>query len=111
MVESEHDGGFDGLATLVFDRAASALDHPAEVAVTVRLRGLFQPIDGYYHWYGRVDSPELSARLGGARAAVRLRTPYGEADGELSDPDPWGRYRIDGISRPPFRMPGLPTDR
>lgn len=98
MVESEHDEGFDGPATLVFDQSA-------ELAVMVRLRGLFQPIDGYYHWYGRVDaSPELSARLGGGRASVRLRTSYGEADGELSDPDPWGRYRIDGVSRPPFRV-------
>jgi hypothetical protein len=96
---SEHDDGFDGPATLVFDQSGS------ELAVTVRLRGLFQPIDGYYHWYGRVDpSPELTARLGAGKASVRLRTSYGEAPGELSDPDPWGRYRIDGVSRPPFRM-------
>ncbi len=102
MVESEHDEGFDGPATLVLDPTAE----PVELAVTVRLRGIFQPIDGYYHWYGRVDaSPELTARLGGGhKAAVRLRTSYGEADGELSDPDPWGRYRIDGVSRPPFRV-------
>jgi len=107
MVESEHDEGFEGPATLVFD----PVEGLAEVAVTVRLRGLFQPIDGYYHWYGRIDpSPELTAWLGDRRAEVRLRTQHGEADGELSDPDPWGRYRIDGVSRPPFRVATSLTD-
>jgi hypothetical protein len=33
-----------------------------------------------------------------------LRTPDGEASGQLSDPDTWGRYRIAGTSRPPFAV-------
>jgi hypothetical protein len=33
---------------------------------------------------------------------VLLRTTEGEAIGTLSAPDPWGRYRISGLGRPPF---------
>ncbi|MGH8571311.1 MAG: DUF4873 domain-containing protein [Gammaproteobacteria bacterium] len=94
MTEPEHHDGFDGPATLVVGGA--------ELAVTVHLRGLFQPIDGRYHWYGRIEAnEELSARLAGG-ATVRLRTAHGEAAGQVSDPDPWGRYRIDGVGTPPF---------
>ncbi|HEY0641012.1 MAG TPA: DUF4873 domain-containing protein [Pseudonocardiaceae bacterium] len=93
----EHEEGFEGPATLVVDGT--------EFAVTVRLRGIFQPIDGYYHWYGRVAvSPELTAHLRGGNAPVLVRTAFGEAEGELCDPDPWGRYRVDGVSVPPFAM-------
>ena len=38
--------GYTGPATLVVGGA--------EFAVEVDLRGHFQPIDGYYHWYGRI---------------------------------------------------------
>ncbi len=89
------EDGFDGPAILVVDGE--------ELAVTVHLRGQFQPIDGRYQWYGRIEAnPQLSARLRGGNAAARLRTAHGEAAGQLSDPDPWDRYRIDGASRPPF---------
>ncbi|GAA0538170.1 DUF4873 domain-containing protein [Saccharopolyspora subtropica] len=77
-----------------------------EIAVRVVLRGHFQPIDGRFHWYGRVAAhesvDELAARH---RQDVLLRTPDGEAVGTLSDPDPWGRYRITGTGHPPFPVP------
>jgi hypothetical protein len=70
------DEGYTGRATLVVaDR---------ELTVEVDLRGHFQPIDGRYHWYGRV-------------------LPHDELD-EVSDPDPWRRYRITGVSTPPFAL-------
>jgi hypothetical protein len=73
--------------------------------VRVRLRGLFQPIDGRYHWYGRVDRhEELTAALRGGRAAGLITTAAGTAPCELSDLDPWHRYRITGVSTPPFRV-------
>ncbi|MQA25939.1 MAG: DUF4873 domain-containing protein [Micromonosporaceae bacterium] len=97
MRVSEHDQeGYQGAATLRVGEA--------ELDVEVTLRGQFQPIDGLYHWYGRVRAVDrLDAIAGGRKTAVRLRTREGEATGELSDPDPWGRYRIMGTSRPPFR--------
>jgi hypothetical protein len=76
-----------------------------EIAVDVRLRGYFQPIDGYYHWYGRLaEHQQLDDLVAGKKTPARLKTPQGEAAGELSDPDPWNRYRITGTSRPPFEV-------
>jgi len=89
------DDGFDGPATLLLGGT--------ELAVTVHLRGRFEPIDGRYHWYGRIAASEaLAAALPGRAAPGALRTRHGEAGGQLSDPDPWGRFRIDGVGAPPF---------
>lgn len=94
----EHEDGYAGEATVFVE--------DTEFAVTVRLRGHFQPIDGYYHWYGRLDRNErLSDLLGGKKKSAEIRTPHGNADGHLSDPDPWDRYRISGTSTPPFPVP------
>jgi hypothetical protein len=69
--------------------------------VEVRLRGQFQPIDGRFHWWGRIGTdPALDAH--GPGSTVTLETPYGAAEGRLSDVDPWGRFRIAGTGRPPF---------
>ncbi|MCX2733408.1 DUF4873 domain-containing protein [Saccharopolyspora sp. NFXS83] len=74
-----------------------------EVAVDVLLRGYFQPIDGRFHWYGRISAHDGVAELaGGRKTDVVLRTPRGQAVGTLADPDPWQRYRITGLGRPPF---------
>ncbi len=71
--------------------------------VEVELRGYFEPIDGRYHWYGRIASqPELTARLTGSRAAGMLETEQGTSPCELADPDVWDRYRVTGHSTPPF---------
>jgi hypothetical protein len=96
---SDHDDdGYTGPATLVLDER--------ELAVDVVLRGHFQPIDGRYHWYGRMTaSAELADEIGGRKRSAVLRTPSGRATGEVSDPDPWGRYRINGVSTPPFAVP------
>lgn len=73
------------------------------MAVIVTLRGRFQPIDGRYHWYGRITAnAELSELVGGKKTAALLRTPHGCAQGQLSDPDPWRRYRITGCGTPPL---------
>lgn len=92
------DDGYTGAATLVLD--------DREFAVDVELRGHFQPIDGRYHWYGRIRANAgLDEAVGGRKRRVVLRTDDGEATGEISDPDPWGRYRITGVSTPPFAVP------
>jgi cation diffusion facilitator CzcD-associated flavoprotein CzcO len=72
--------------------------------VQVRLRGHFQPVDGRYHWYGRIGAHEgLDELLGSAKAPGVLITPDGSAACELSEPDSSRRYRVTGMSRPPFR--------
>ena len=66
----------------------------------MRLRGHFEPIDGRFHWWGRVGADEALDDQHDPGASVTLATPHGEATGRLSDVDPWGRFRISG-NRPP----------
>jgi hypothetical protein len=97
MNGSSHDDGYAGPATLTVG--------PDVFKVRVDLRGVFQPIDGRYHWYGRIERHDgLAAALGTRRAAGHLTTPGGSAPCELSDPDTWQRYRITGTSTPPFAV-------
>lgn len=98
MDQLPEQDSYEGPATLIIDGA--------EYRVQVRLRGQFQPIDGRYHWYGRIVAHGgLTAALGSARAAGVLSTPDGSAACELSDPDPWGRYRVTGVSGAPCATP------
>jgi hypothetical protein len=83
---------------------ADQYDGPARIGQTeveVRLRGHFQPIDGYFHWWGRI-SHEPALEVHGSGSTVALETPHGTAEGRLSDLDPWGRFRITGTGKPPF---------
>ena len=88
------DGQYDG----------QQYDGPARlgaIEVEVRLRGHFQPIDGRFHWWGRIATdPSLDVHTSGS--SVTLETPHGTAEGRLSDVDPWGRFRISGTGKPPF---------
>nr|WP_042189884.1 DUF4873 domain-containing protein [Kibdelosporangium sp. MJ126-NF4]CEL18950.1 possible flavin binding monooxygenase [Kibdelosporangium sp. MJ126-NF4]CTQ95247.1 possible flavin binding monooxygenase [Kibdelosporangium sp. MJ126-NF4] len=95
-MSDEHDEeGYTGPATLLVG--------DKELTVEIQLRGHFQPIDGFYRWYGRItENAELSELAGGKKLKATVRTPEGEAVAELSDPDPWNRYRVMGTSRPPF---------
>ena len=80
-------------------------DGPAAIAgteVDVRLRGHFEPIDGRFHWWGRIAANALIDAEQSSGRTVTLVTPHGEAEGRLSDVDPWGRLRINGTGRPPF---------
>jgi cation diffusion facilitator CzcD-associated flavoprotein CzcO len=95
MGEPDSGDGYRGPAMLAVNGS--------RFSIQVELRGHFQPIDGRYHWYGRVgEHPELHGLLGEARAAAVLTTPEGSAPCELSDLDLWRRYRVTGVSTPPF---------
>ena len=72
--------------------------------VLVTLRGYFEPIDGRYHWRGRIAvNDELSAALRGGAAEATLTIGRLSAECALNEPDTWGRYRVSGESTPPFR--------
>jgi len=81
-----------------YDGPATVSDTPVEV----RLRGHFEPIDGHFHWWGRIGSNERLDEEQTSGSTVTLVTPHGRAEGRLSDVDPWGRFRISGTGRPPF---------
>lgn len=97
-----HDGppdedGYDGPAELV--------DGDTAVAVSVKLRGHFDPISGRYSWYGRVAaSDEVTALVERGARKVTLRTPHAAVETTLSDVDPWGRPRVDGFGAAPFEV-------
>jgi hypothetical protein len=96
--EMAEEEGYTGTASLTVG--------DEEFEIEVDLRGHFQPIDGYYHWYGRIAAHEGLARLlSGRKHKGEIRTAEGSALGEISDPDPWGRYRVTGTSTPPFAVP------
>jgi len=92
-----HEEGYSGPVTLVVNLQ--------EIAAEAELRGYFEPIDGRYHWYGRLSAnPSLDALLTGP-VSVELRTPEGSAPASrLGDADTWGRLRISGVGPPPFRQ-------
>jgi hypothetical protein len=73
---SEHDeDGYSGEATLVVDGVS--------LPVTVELRGYFQPIDGFYRWYGRVAvNEELTELAGGKKKPVTIQAGSHSATGE-----------------------------
>ncbi|MDT4981773.1 MAG: hypothetical protein QOG07_3652 [Pseudonocardiales bacterium] len=89
------DDGYDGPAELLAGDTA--------IAVSVRLRGHFDPISGSYHWYGRVAADAHVTKFvdAGTRQVV-LRTPHAEVATTLSDVDPWGRFRVEGFGAAPF---------
>ena len=86
-----------------YEGPAELLGGDATIAVSVCLRGHFDPISGSYNWYGRVAADPLVTGLveEGTRAVV-LRTPHAEVPTTLSDIDPWGRFRVMGFGAAPF---------
>ena len=81
-----------------------------QLHVQVDLRGFFQPIDGRYHWYGRLAAdPRVDQLVTGGRATAVLKTEHGVSPCELAEQDLWGRFRISGESTPPFPVAAQPA--
>ncbi len=99
----EHEDGFTGPALLVTEDQALEVD--------VVLRGYFQPIQGRYRWHGRVSGePGTLDVLRGTRSRCVVVTGSGQAVGEVTESDLWGRLAVAGWGTPPFRLDlELPT--
>lgn len=93
-MDTSHEDGYTGPLTLVL------AGRPLTAQAT--MRGYFEPLDGHYHWYGRVAVHDELTRLVPGRAQVEVRTPEGTAHGEIGDVDTWGRFRVAGTGKPPF---------
>lgn len=85
-----------------YDGPATIRSGDREIEVDVRLRGHFEPIDGRFHWYGRIVAEPMLTETASPGDSVEVRTPHGAAEGRLSDLDLWGRFRITGTGAPPF---------
>ena len=95
MDAATHEDGYTGTVTVTVGAET--------ITAQATLRGYFEPVDGRYHWYGRIAADAaLTELVGAGKAAARITTDHGAADGVLSDLDTWGRLRISGISTPPF---------
>ena len=100
MTDAGTDPALDGAPAEEYAGPAQISLDDAEIEVDVQLRGQFEPLDGRFHWYGRIATNDsLTPRSGDT---VVLTTPHGSAAGRLSDVDTWGRFRISGTGRPPF---------
>ncbi|PWR08206.1 DUF4873 domain-containing protein [Micromonospora acroterricola] len=82
---------------------------PAEVAgtsVRVHLAGRWEPVDGRYHWGGRI---EPDARVAGlvrsGRRDVELRIAGRARPARLAEVDPWGGVGVTGVGAPPWPEP------
>lgn len=99
MTQHEIGESYDGPITI---RPVTIRDVTiGDVTVDATLRGAFQPIDGRFHWYGRLTVSAALDELG-AGSTVTVTTGHGSATGRLSDVDPWGRLRVTGVGTPPF---------
>lgn len=103
-VPEHDDDGHDGPARLFVG------DEQIDVQVT--LTGHLEPLDGRFHWYGRITQHEAvdAAKRSGA-TEVELAIGDGpRASGRLAEHDAWGNMRITGLGAPPFALEPVEVD-
>ena len=98
-VPEHDDDGYEGPAQLHVD------DRTIDVEVV--LAGHLEPLDGKYHWYGRVVQNDAvdAAKQSGATSVGLTIADGASATGRLAEHDAWGNMRITGLGAPPFERP------
>lgn len=103
-VPPEEESGYDGAAVLrVGDRT---LD------VVVHLDGHLEPLDGLFHWYGRIDRSAgvVAAKDGGATTADLSIADGPPTTLRLAEYDPWGHIQVNGTGAPPYPLDAVEID-
>lgn len=95
----DHEDGYRGPAVLTVDGE--------DVPVRVVLDARHEPHDGRLHWFGRLSlerdaEPALLGALTATSSRLELRTDGGRSEARIGDRDPWGRFRVTGVGRPPY---------
>jgi Domain of unknown function (DUF4873) len=74
------------------------------IDVDVVLGGHLEPLDGKYHWYGRIAQNDAvdAAKRSGTTTVGLVIADGASAEGRLAEHDAWGNMRITGLGRPPF---------
>ncbi|MEU7841316.1 DUF4873 domain-containing protein [Micromonospora sp. NPDC049114] len=79
---------------------------PASIAgnaVRAHLSGRWEPVDGRFHWGGRIEpDPTVARLLRSGRRDVELRIADRARPARLAEVDPWGGVRITGVGDPPW---------
>lgn len=83
-----------------------------EIPVVVHLAGHLEPLDGRYHWFGRVQDKSTGLGQDVARMqGVALQIGEGPVvAAQLGERDAWGNLRIYGAGAPPFRLDPIGID-
>ena len=88
----EEETGYDGSAVLLLGERA--------IDVVVHLDGHLEPLDGLFHWYGRIDvgSAAVAAAKDAGRRPARLVIGGGAPCPavRLAEYDPWGHVQVTG---------------
>ena len=100
----QEESGYDGPAVLL--AGDLALD------VTVHLDGHLEPLDGRFHWYGRIErSDGVAAVKDGGGTTARLVIAGGQpAELRLAEHDPWGHVQVSGTGAPPYPLEPVEVD-
>lgn len=89
-----------------YDGDASLIVGDEEVAVTVHLDGHLEPLDGRFHWYGRIErSAAVKAIKDGGATIAMVRIDHAPpAELRLAEYDAWGHVQVSGTGAPPYPM-------
>ncbi|MEW1588081.1 DUF4873 domain-containing protein [Micromonospora vinacea] len=86
---------------------------PADVEgtpVRAHLSGRWEPVDGRFHWGGRIEpEPRVADLLRSGRRDVALRIAGRVRAARLAEIDPWGGVRITGVGDAPWPPVADPT--
>ena len=97
----DDEDGYRGPASL------AVADYTIDVEVV--LGGHLEPLDGKYHWYGRIAQNDAvdAAKKGGTTTVGLVIADGASAAGRLAEHDAWGNMRITGTGNPPFDRPAV----
>jgi len=103
-VPPEEPAGYDGAARLIVG--------DQEIAVTVHLDGHLEPLDGRFHWYGRIERSTAVTAIkdGGATTGMVQIGDASPAELRLAEYDPWGHVQVNGTGVPPYPMDSVEID-
>jgi uncharacterized protein DUF4873 len=77
----------------------------AQVEIDGELHGFFQPIDGSFHWHGRLAPDERISTLVAERGRATIEISVADRDpvpARLGERNPWGGHRVTGTGPPPY---------
>lgn len=100
----EEPSGYEGAAILHINGQA--------MEVAVHLDGHLEPLDGKYHWYGRIQRSAalVAAKDGGATTGSLVIGAGAPAEVRLAEYDAWGHVQVSGIGAPPYGMGSVEVD-